>query len=695
MDKISGIIRSIILVALVVLCAFLCGLRLLEMQLVDGETYLGMTKQTYVAQQEIDAARGQIVDCNGNVLNSNKIVYNVNLQYTTFPKDDEGKKNEIIYRVLTVLKKNGEEWNDSLPISNTAPYTFIAGKDKAIETLKSKLNIANYATVDDCIYHLYDSYEISEEYDEEMRRAIAGVRYEMTIKDFSYKNKFVLASDISAETVMELKELSGYLNGVDITESWERQYLESDVASHLRGTVGAISADDYNNLKDQGYTFNDSIGLSGVEKALESELRGTRGTRSITRSHDGREINDEVTTQPVAGNSVMLTLDMELQSLVQDALEYYIKYLQSEYFNPDFKDNPELLKSACHSGAVVVLDVKTGGVLASASYPNYDLNEYVEDYNTVISAENSPVFNRALDGLYRPGSTFKTITAIAGLAEGVITPDSTITCGGVYTYYAPGFTPSCLGYHGAINVRVALRYSCNIFFYETARRMDITKLADWAGKFGVGQDLGFELSMKSGQMTSLELYEKLGLTWNPGDVVQAGIGQSETALTPLHLAVQAMTLANKGVRYQPHIVKSVYNYDFSEKLYDKETVIAEDFSDYPGMAEYMQAVEEGMLMVTDTLSTIISGEGFYNVYDYVGVGNDNVATKTGSPQTSVNTYNSALVGYYPVDDPEIAFGIMLEDGDRSWVLGANIVSAYANRKIFTHYDENGVPCSRL
>ncbi len=694
MEKISGLIRSIVLVLLVVVCAFLCGLKLIDMQLVDGAEYLSMTKRTYVATQDIDAARGQIVDTNGKVLNSNRIIYNINLQYTTLSDKDE-ERNEIIYRVLTVLQKNGEEWNDSLPIGKYAPYAFIAGKDKAIETLKKKLNIANYSTVDDCMYQLYKFYDISDKYDERMRRAIAGVRYEMTLKDFSYKNKFVLASDISADTVMELKELSEHLDGVDITEAWERLYVDADVAPHLRGTVGAISPDDYNRLKDSGYTFNDSLGLSGVEKSFESQLRGVRGVRSITRSHDGKELADEVTTEPIAGKSVMLTLDAELQSLIQDALEYQIKVLQSEYAYPEFKEDPSLVEDACHSGAVVVLDVRTGGVLASASYPNYDLNDYVANYSDVISAEHSPVFNRALDGVFRPGSTFKTITATAGLAEGVISPSSNISCGHVYTYYAPGFTPTCVGYHGAIDVTVGLKYSCNIFFYETSRRMGITKLAEWAGRFGVGKDLNFDLTMKTGQMTSLETYEKLGLTWNQGDIVQAGIGQSETGLTPMHMAVQAMTLANKGVRYQPHIVKSVYNYDFSEKLYDTQVVVAEDFSDYPGMSATMDTVKEGMLMVTDTLWSVVADEGYFNLYDYVGVGNDNVATKTGTPQTSETTYNSALVGFYPADEPEIAFGVILEDGDRAWVLGANIVNAYANRRISTHYDENGNPCGWL
>lgn len=691
-NKISTFIRSFILVASVIAAAFLCGIRLLQVQVVDGANYLQMTRETHTAEQDVDAARGQIVDCDGKVLNSNKIIYNINLQRSSLV---QGTENEIIYRVLTILRKNGEKWNDSLPITKTAPYQFIEDKDAAVRTMKKKLNIASYATAENCVYQLYKTYEISDKYPEDMRRDIAGVRYEMLLKDFSYENKFEFASDISVGTVLELKELSGMLAGVDITESWERQYLDGTVAPHLRGVTGAISPEKYAELKGEGYTLNDIIGISGVEQALESELRGTRGVRTITRGSDGLEISDEITEEPVAGHSVMLTIDSDLQKNVQTALRYHMDYIRTPYYKPAFEDPEYVEENGCISGAVVVLDVKTGGVLAAASEPNYDLNEYLEDYEKVLSEKYSPVFNRVTDGVYRPGSTFKTITATAGLAEGVIDMSSLISCGGTYLYYAPGYMPTCMHAHGALNVRSAVRYSCNIFFYETARRLGINRLAEWAGKFGVGKDLGFELSMKNGQMSSLELFEENGWTWNEGDIVQAGIGQCETALTPMHLAVQALTLANRGVRLEPHIVKSVYNYDFSEKLYDKQPVVAEDFSDLPNMDAYMNEIKEGMKLVAGDAVTGIANQGWLNVFDYAGLGWENVAIKTGSPQASKNVFNAAIVGFYPADDPEIAFGIMLEKGEMAKYIVANICSAYTSGKIYTQYDEDGNPISPL
>lgn len=693
MSKISSIVRSIIMAAIVIVISFLCGIRLLKIQIVDGAGYLSMTKENSVTTQDIEAARGQIVDASGKLLNTNKIVYNINFQYYSLEK---GTENEIIYRVLTVLEKNNEKWNDSLPISKTEPYKFDEERESAIETLKSRLNIGSYSTVENCIFQLYKQYEISDKYDEKMRRAIAGVRYEMLIKDFSSVNtKFVLASDIGEDTVLELKELGALLPGVDITESWEREYLDGDIAAHLRGTVGAISAEKYAELKDSDYLLNDVIGLDGTEQALESELRGKRGVRTITKSADGLSISDEVTQEPVAGNSVMLTIDTEYQSLLQDALKYHIQYLNSPYYTTKY--DATLRGKGCKSGSIVVLDVKTGGLLGAATYPTYDLNDLLKDYNEVLNRPDGPLFNRALFGEYRPGSTFKTITATAGMAEGVITPEEKINCTGTYHYYA-GYSPSCLGigHYGYIPVREALRVSCNIFFYETARRLGIDRLAYWAGRFGVGKDLGFELNMNLGQMSSMEYFEEMGYEWYPGNIVQAGIGQCETALTPMHLAVQALTIANKGVRLEPHIVKSVYNYDFTEKLYDKQPVVADDFSKYPDMDKYMDAVHDGMKLVASTqVNFTIDGAGWVSPYDYVGIGKENVAVKTGTPEAAVDVTNSALIGFYPADNPEIAFALYLEKGEFTKVLAANVIQAYVTGKISTNYDDKGQPITIL
>lgn len=677
MAKISAFIRFAVLAAIVITASFICGIRLLQIQIADGEKYLAMTKSTYTAEQSIEAARGIIADCNGVILNTNELSYSINFQRSSLT---QGTENEIIYRVLSVLIENGEEWNDSLPITTTAPYSFLNGKEEQVDTLRSEINLAVYATVDDCMNEMYNTFDISDKYDEQMRRYIAGVRYEMLLKDFSYKNQFVLASGISEETVLELKELSSLLPGVDITEGWSRLYLDGSVAPHLRGTVGAISADEYEVLKDSGYTMNDIIGLSGVELSLEETLRGERGIRTIIRSSEGVELSDEITLDPVAGNSVKLTIDSEYQKMVQDIVQYHIDFLHSPHYTQDDRG------TECQSGAAVVLDVKTGGVLAMVSNPGYDINDLLEDYEKVLTADQQPIFNRALNGVYRPGSTFKTITSTASLAEGIIDADSTIYCSGTYTYYT-GYTPHCwqLYGHGSLDVELALRHSCNIFYYETARLLGIDRLSWWASRFGVGTDLGFELAMEDGQMTSKQLYEELGLTWNEGDVIQAGIGQSETLLTPLHMAVQAMTIANRGVRYRPHIIDSVYNYDYSELIYKTEPEVVEDMSEY---ASVFETVIDGMKLVSESAYFVCEGQ-YVNTYEYKGIDASTVATKTGTPQKTTTIYNSAIVGFYPADDPEIAFGVLMDEGEYSRHVAANIISAYVTGEFNPVYDEDG------
>lgn len=681
MSKFSNILRSAILAALVIAASFLCGLRLLEIQIANGGKYLAMTQSSHTFTQPIEAARGKIADSTGKILNTNELNCSVNLQKSYL---EAGTENEVIYRILTVLIKNGEEWNESLPITRTQPYQFEKDRDNAVDSLKIRMKLGVYATVENCMNALYETYDISDKYEEPMRRYIAGVRYEMSLKDFSTENKFELASGISSDTVLELKELSSLMSGMEISEGWNRLYLDGTTAPHIRGTVGAISAEKYAELKSSGYNMNDIIGTSGIELALESTLRGERGVREITRNSDGMKVSDEIIQEPQSGNSVMLTIDSKFQNMVEQIVQYQMDFLHSPYYTTAM--DATLRGNQTEVGSAVVLNVKDGSVLAMVTLPSYDINDLVENYGAVLNAKNSPLLNRAINGEYRPGSTFKTITATAGLAEGVITPSTTITCNQVYTYYAPSFTPKCTGYHGAITVQFGLKHSCNIFFYETARRMGIDRLAYWASRFGVGQDLGFEIPMSTGRMTSPEIFDKLGLEWNASDTIQAGIGQSETLLTPLHLATQAMTIANNGVRYRPHIVKAIYNYDFTELI---EEIQPEIMDEMTGMDDIFAEVKAGMKRVSENANFLLDG-GWYNIYDYKGIGKENVCTKTGTPEVIAMTrFNSTIVGFYPADDPEIAFGVCMENSEYSRHIACNIISAYVTGEFNPVYDEDG------
>lgn len=654
MSKVSRQIRNIVLVLMVVALSFLCTIELLQIQIVDGEYYMNQTTGTYTANQSVQAARGQIMTNDGKILNTNKLAYKVIIQKAFF---EAGTENDVIAKTLKIFQNNNEKWIDSLPVSTTVPYKFNGDEDE-IDYLREVLELGVYATADNCMNALYEKYKISDTYDQEMRRYIAGVRYEMLIRDFSYQNRYTMAEDISLQTVIELKEQSFMLKGIDIIEEPVRVYKGNDFAPQVIGRIGAISAEEYEELSDSGYSLNDVTGKWGIESAMESALRGKNGIRTITRDSSGTVISDEITKQVTAGNSVKLTINSRFQNDVQAILDNHIKWLH--YNNDPTRGN------LVDAGGVVVLDAKTGGVLAMANNPNYNINDYIKLINNPVNP--NPTYNRAIYGLYRPGSAFKTITATAALTSGVATEDTEIYCGGIYTYYSD-YQPGCvMGFAGNVTVRTALRHSCNIYFYDTARQMGIDYLAEVAGWFGVGKDLNLEIGGASGNMSTPEYIESLGGTWTPGSTIQAAIGQLETTVTPLNLAVIALTLANDGKRLQPYLVDSITSYDGKETIKKNEPVTAYQIDADPHIFE---VVREGMIMVADDVQWPM-GSGYYQLADLPY----GVAIKTGTPQVTEDTFNSTILGYYPAEDPQICFGIVLEKGEFSRLMIRNIIESY-------------------
>lgn len=671
MNKLTQIVRTSVLLALILIALFLCILQLMKMQIVDGADYLAMTEKSYTASQEIVATRGQIFDCNGEVMTSNRVVYKVIIQKAFLPSENQ---NKIIFDTVKVLLSNNEEWNDSVPITFSVPFKF-DGSEEEIDKFKASIKVNADATEDNCISALAKRYSIdTEEYNDAEIRLIGGIRYEMESKDFSYENRFTLSDEVSINTVTKLKELSFKLSGIDIVEESARDYITSSTAPHVLGTVGAISAEEYAQLKSEGYGNSDMIGKYGIESAMESILRGENGNRLITRDSNGNAISDVIEKEVVAGDSVMITIDKDKQDVLEDILANQINWL----------NNSADRGKECDAGAVVVLDVKTGAVLGMASYPTYDLTQSVEDYASVLNSEGNPLFNRATSGLYRPGSAFKTITATAGLIEGLVTTETKCTCTGVYTYYGPSdYQPKCTGYHLGYTVVDCLKWSCNIYFYDLGRRMGIDDLSDFAHQFGYGQNLGLEIGGLSGQMTTVELYEELrDESWTEGNTLQAAIGQMDTLITPLHLAVQALTLANDGVRYKPYLVDSVWNYDMTEKLYETEPQIAGIIKEEN---DAFEIVRDGMIAVS-TLVTWPTYSSLWN-FDYLPY---SVAIKTGTAERGDGFYNSTVMGYYPAEDPEIAFGIVLEKGEYSRYMVRNIIDAYIYECYEPDMDENGI-----
>ena len=669
MERLRAAFFFIIILAMFVLCA----VDLMKIQVVDGEEYLEKAKTTRQASQVISSPRGEIVDINGNEIVSNKTGFNVVVEKAFFPSD-KAEMNRIICGIAKILADDGVEWIDTLPISMEQPYEYLEARDSDIVKLRKNIGVQHYATAEDCLAEMYELYEIDDSYTEKEKRIIAGVRYEMIIRSFSLSNRYTFAEDIPMDTVVKLKEAAYTLDGMDIVEEAIRVYTAGDVAPHLIGTVGAISAEEYEEKRGDGYALNDVIGKAGIEKAMESELRGDKGTRTLTLTN-GVVTSDVVTEEAVPGNTIQLTIDAEYQRDVQEILENHILWLNNQ-------TNVNKKGTEADAGAIVVLNAKTGALIAAATSPTYDINDYLTDYASVVNGENAPLTNRATHGLYRPGSTFKTITATAALNEGYLDGGNTcITCNNVYTYWSD-YQPKCTGWHGRINVVTALEKSCNIFFYELGRLMGPDLIEEYANMYGLGQDTTLETGGYKGKIATPDTMLASGLEWQAGLVVQVAIGQSETAVTPLQMAVQASTIANRGVRYQPYMVDSVHTYNMEELVYTTEPEVVQTIEDKTGQTFdlVIQGMKQAAAFVPYSYPAV---KDYYTPYLLTDLPEE-AAIKTGTPQmTSAEDTGSAFIGFYPADDPEIAFSGFVEHGEYSKFMIRQIIDAY--------YTENYTP----
>ncbi len=667
-SRVSEWIRLIIVIVLVCASLFFCALQLIKLQIVDGEIYLAQAKTGSSFNQTVSAVRGQILDLDGEAIVGNKVGYNVVVEKVFFPTT-YSEQNEVILKLAKLLENDGISWIETLPITKDAPYRYIKDRESEAQSLREKVNVQSYASAQDCIDALIKMYDISEDYTTREKRIIAGVRYEMLLRSFSLSNRYTFAEDIPIETVAKVKENSYKLSGVDVVEEAVRVYAMGDILAHSIGTIGPIYAEEYAAYKELGYGYNDVVGKSGIEKAMESYLRGQNGTNRVTLV-GGEVVSVDEATVAVPGNTVQLTIDADFQEDVQNILAEHIAWLkENKYPKPTNKDY-----SVPEGGAIVVIDVKTGAIRALVNYPNYDINDYLTNYTELLNGENLPLFNRAISGGYRPGSTFKSITATAALAEQIITPTSTINCGGKYMFF-DDYRPSCLGVHGNINVMEALRVSCNIFFYDTGRQLGIDNITKYAADFGLGEDLGLEIGGRKGYVSSPEVFKSFQLEWTSGNVIQTAIGQLETSVSPLQLAVQAATIANGGVRYKPFMVDSINTYNMEEQLYKITPEVQAVIEDTTGTV--FSTVTQGMIMAGNFAE-------YYGV-DYLREDyllSDlpyDVAIKTGTPESPRGT-DSAFIGFAPADDPEIAFAGIIEGGEYSKLMIKSILEAYYENK---------------
>ena len=672
-ERKTAVRRMMLLIAAAAVIIGLYGFRLIFLQLVNGDSFTAQATNTTDYKFTVTAARGDIVDSKGERIASSTTGYNVVLNKLLMGDED---LDTMLQKIVGLLGKNGESWNDSLLIGQpdaAGHYEFTAASDnaaeqKALAAMKDNLGLQQYATADDVMEKLVEDYDLAD-FSLYWQRVLSGIHYEMQLQAFSNVNNFVMAENVSEATVATIKENSLSLPGVEIVETSTRSYEQGTVLPHVLGRVGKITAEkwkvtDENGqvtypLKEKGYNMNDIIGISGLESAYEDDLRGKDGVETITRNSDGVIVNTALTTVPEPGHTVQLTIDSEFQKAVDQALAKNVEWIKNTYAD----------SKQANAGAVVVIDVKTGGVLAASNYPSFDQNLYAAQYNEYSADENMPLFNRALQGLYTPGSTYKPSVAVAGLDTGLLNRNSTVNCTRIYTYYKD-YRPRCAQHghgNGPIDVINAIKWSCNIFFYDVGRRLTSDVYDAYAYKLGLGQRTGVEVSEALGHLTT-----KNDSNYTESLDIQAAIGQGNTAVTPIQLATYAATLANRGTRYRTHFVKAILDSNTGETLQETQPEVMDVVED---KGETFDLVREGMKGVAQTIPALAG-------YPYT------IACKTGSPQRSEGYYvgstykhytNAAMIAYGPAEDPGIAIGVVVEYGGagaRTGQLVADIFNAY-------------------
>lgn len=649
-----------------VLLGFFCAFLVLffavlyDAQVVHGSENRARSITSNTASETVTASRGIITDRNGKVLVSNRLAYTLVVDKSSFGKD-EAALNDAIWQLIQLCREQGVTWNDTLPMTTgSSPQLTSKSLTESFREYLDDNKLPTDGGSAEVLAAMRKLYKVDDSYTDAQARLIVGVRYEL-----DGRSSYTFAEDVSTELLGRITD--GKYRGVTIKTAAARVY-NTKLAAHILGTVGAIWQEEwrsdestgYVGYADKGYNMNDLVGKDGVEKAFEEYLHGNDGKRLITTDENGKITGELYTREPQPGGTVALTIDIDLQQVVEDTLASTIQGMID-------KDSNE------RGGAAAVIQVGTGEVLAMASYPTYDLETFNQDYDELVKDERLPMFNRATQGVYAPGSTFKLCTSVAALEEGIITPSTIIEDKGIYTYYVDP-QPMCWIWrqahttHGRINVSQAIVDSCNYFYYEVGRLTGIKKLDEYATAFGLGQSTGIEIGDVSGVLASPEWAEAHDREWTDGQTITAAIGQSYNLFTPLQLANYVATLVSGGEHYEAHLLKNVKSYDNSRvvDVYGKGPMNDLNISD-----STMAAVTKGMHDLTyDSLRSAFSR-------CVVEAG-----AKTGSAQVGTDIANGTFVAYAPYDDPEIAIAIVVEKGGSGSLLAnaaVDIINAWFTR----------------
>lgn len=645
----------------------------------DGRTY----------SVTVEGTRGDILDANGNYLVYNQPVNVLTFDYLQFPTGQQDR-NKVILRLIRYLEEQEETWIDYLPIEfdDKGALRFKDKKESEIHRLKSAdfLEVNDYATPQNCFDVLAEKYEL-EEFSPADALKIASVCYGMQREGFSAHQPYTFAEDVSIRTVAYIKENSHIYKGVDGGVTTKRRYIgDGTIAAHILGVTGAISAEEYNEQKEKTeaaladpdltpadkdaisarrYSFNDVIGKSGIEAVMEEYLRGSRGIKNISLEADG-SATEAYFKAPSQGDTVILTIDQHLQEIADASLKKRILEISEE-------QSEALAMGLTPAGAVVVQDVNTGAILASSTYPTYSLTSYYEDYPELAKDPGKPLWNRAFQSAYSPGSTMKPVIAIAALEEGAIEPNGGVYCAGTYQYYDVTFACFNNTEHGYVTVETALEYSCNIFFYEMAKRLGIDKMNKYAALFGLGEKTGVEINEAQGILAGPKRRDELGLRWQSGETLLAAIGQSDNSFTPIQLCNYCATIANGGTRYVPYLIDRVMTPDFKETVFLHEPQIAAETNI---SEQTLEKVKRGMYLVAN--------EG--SCADTLGDLAYPVACKTGTAEKTriidgnvVEGTDGFLITFGPYEDAKIAVSVVVENA------GSGSSTAQVAADIYDYY----------
>lgn len=662
-------------------------IRLAKFQISSREAFLPLNSvETTIGYAPIKAVRGDICDRNGTVLVSNSYTYSLILDYNLLP-DTYAGINHTLLTVNEAIERTGSQSKrtaDSFPFEGEYPNLVYKAEildenstvyknfekvlvsefkksTNTVESIKEKYTAEKlteyfalkYKLIDKKGNLLYTEKEITE---------LIRYYYEFTHKKLSYYGTYAVVSNADLALITYIKEKRA--QGVTFVLSSDRVYNYPGYASHILGRLGRIFAEDWEYYNELGYPMDATVGVDGCEAAFETFLRGIDGRLAIVFDKDGNVIDTYVDREPVAGKDVLLTIDINIQIEAEKALAKNISMVRDGSYGGRTGED-------AGAGSLIAQNPNTGEILAIASYPTFDITTFGEEYNELIAAEANPLFNRSLNGLYTPGSTFKIGVALAALSEDVITPSSLIHTLDKY-YVSADYSlreHSGAGY-GDINVTYAISVSSNYFFCELGKRLGITRMNDYSKIYGLGSSTGIELPEKTGILAGEEYRNANDLgAWWLGDTVQAAIGQSQNQFNPVQINNYMSMMVNGGTRYEAHLLYATRDFSTGTLANKSPVVITTiDIAD-----NHYKAIMEGMRAVITT-----SGNPYIN--SYLKNYKYPIGAKTGTAQvSSIKSDNALLCAVAPYNNPQIVVTSIMEQG----YTGGN--NGYAISKVFDAY----------